>query len=72
MDRFQYRYTLKNNLKQSAKILKLQHGWLFQHDHYPKHDSILANDWFKKNHPELLFLAPYSPDLNPIEHLGTI
>ncbi|GAV01586.1 hypothetical protein RvY_12274 [Ramazzottius varieornatus] len=69
MDTVYYKAILKRNLKESGRKLKLKRGWWFQQDNDPKHTSILVTNWLKKNHPKLLFWAPYSPDFNPIEHL---
>ncbi|GAU87425.1 hypothetical protein RvY_00266 [Ramazzottius varieornatus] len=38
-------------------------------DNDPKHKPMLVSNWLNKYHTKQLFWAPYSPDLNPIEHL---
>ena len=42
---------------------------LFQQDNTPVHKSYSAMDWFERNCIELVEHPPYSPDLNPIEHV---
>ena len=42
---------------------------VFQYDNDPKHTSIMAQNWFKKNKIEVLDWPSKYPGLNPIEHL---
>ena len=44
-------------------------GLLFMQDNASIHTSRLARQWFQENGIEVLEWPPYSPDLNPIEHL---
>jgi hypothetical protein len=69
MDRYLYVDILNNNLKQSAKKLKMGRTFIFQQDCDPKHTSKLAKKFFEDNHISLLDSPPQSPDLNVIEQL---
>jgi transposase len=42
--------------------------WVLQ-DNDPKHMSVLVRTWLHNNGINMLDFPPYSPDLNPIEHL---
>ncbi|CAF2963140.1 unnamed protein product [Rotaria sp. Silwood2] len=42
---------------------------VFQHDNDPKHTSRIVKNWLDKNGIKRLVWPPFSPDLNPIEHL---
>lgn len=44
-------------------------GLLFMQDNAPIHTSRSARDWLEENGIDVLDWPPYSPDLNPIEHL---
>ncbi|GAV01482.1 hypothetical protein RvY_12188 [Ramazzottius varieornatus] len=57
------------NVLQSVKKLKLKKGWHYQHDNDPKHNSIVSRAWIIEKKIKVLQWAPYSPGLNPIEHL---
>lgn len=41
----------------------------FQHDNAPVHTARIITEWFDHNNIELEAHPPYSPDLNPIEHV---
>ena len=69
MDRFCYREILQKNLLQSAKKLGLNNTLVYQHDNDPKHTAKIVKDWLKQNKIETLKWPPFSPDLNPIEHI---
>ena len=56
-------------MKQSAKKLGLGKELVFQHDNDPKHTSAVVKNWLRENKIETLKWPPYSPDLNPIEHM---
>lgn len=42
---------------------------IFMHDNAPIHRAAIITDWFEKMGYEVMEWPPYSPDLNPIEHL---
>ena len=42
---------------------------LFQQDNAPVHKTYSVMDWFERNCIGLVQHLPYSPDLNPIEHV---
>jgi len=44
-------------------------GLLFMQDNAPIHTAKRVRQWFEENGIDILDWPPYSPDLNPIEHL---
>ena len=66
------RTILGQNLIQSAHMHYEQDPpelwWLLQ-DNDPKHESVLVRSWLHNHGIHVLDFPPYSPDLNPIEHL---
>jgi transposase len=60
---------LGENLLPSARALKMDRGWLFQHDNDPKHMAKPTKEWLKKKHIKVLEWPSKSPDLNPKENL---
>lgn len=44
-------------------------GMLFMQDNAPIHTAIKVRDWFTQKRVNMIDWPPYSPDLNPIEHL---
>uniref|UniRef100_A0A8C7MLT3 Transposase Tc1-like domain-containing protein n=1 Tax=Oncorhynchus kisutch TaxID=8019 RepID=A0A8C7MLT3_ONCKI len=69
MDGAMYLEILANNLLPSVRVLKMGHGWVFQHDNDPKHTVMATKDWLHKKHLKVLEWPSQSPDLNPIENL---
>jgi hypothetical protein len=45
------------------------HAWWFLQDNDPKHKSREVQTWLHNKGILLIDFPPYSPDLNPIEHL---
>ena len=64
-----YRQILGDNLLPSARALKMDRGWVSQHDNDPKHTAKATKEWLKKKHIKVLEWFSQSPDLNPIENL---
>ena len=44
-------------------------GMIFQHDNAPIHTAQDVKDWLEQHGIHVLEWPPYSPDLNPIEHI---
>ncbi|KAK3553276.1 hypothetical protein QTP86_032764 [Hemibagrus guttatus] len=65
-----YREILSKNLLPSARALKMERGWVFQHDNDPKHTARATKEWLRKKHFKVLEWPSQSPDLNPIEIFG--
>ena len=60
---------LQKNLFESIKKLNLGREWVMQQDNDPKHWAHIVTHWLKEKEVELLKWPPFSPDLNPIEHM---
>ena len=45
------------------------HNLTFQHDNARPHVARVCRDFLNQNNVQVLNWPPYSPDLNPIEHL---
>lgn len=64
-----YREILEQNLLQSVKNLNMGKEWVFQHDNDPKHTAAVVTNWLDRHRIKRLKWPPFSPDMNPIEHL---
>ena len=63
---------LGTHLIESAELhYDVEHAerWWFLQDNDPKHKSTLVRTWLFNHGIQCLDFPPYSPDLNPIEHL---
>ena len=63
------KHILNKHLLQSARRFWPSGQWWFQQDNDPKHSSRLVQGWLNQKGIDRLEWPPYSPDLNPIEHL---
>ena len=64
-----YRDILQKKLFESLKKLNLGREWVMQQDNDPKHRAHIVTHWLNEKEVELLKWPPFSPDLNPIEHM---
>ncbi|CAK5084012.1 unnamed protein product [Meloidogyne enterolobii] len=82
MTAIMYRDILANNMIPHARE-KLARGWKFMQDNDSKHTSRLLRggidkngrvtfSWWRQNGIDLMITPPYSPDINPIEHLWSV
>ncbi len=49
-----------------ARVLKMGHGLVFQHDNDPQHTAKATKQWLKKKHIKVLEWPSQFPDLIPI------
>jgi hypothetical protein len=64
-----YRAILIAHLRDSARKMGLDQGFIFQQDNDPKHTSKVVRDFLSSQRIETLQWPANSPDLNPIEHI---
>jgi hypothetical protein len=57
------------NTLQQGLIPYIDDGMLFMHNNAPIHTAQLTREWLELQHVEAINWPPYSPDLNPIEHI---
>lgn len=69
MDAAKYIQILEENLRPSARQLKLGRSFLFQQDNDPKHSAKTTTKWFQDKKVNVFEWPSQSPDLNPIENL---
>lgn len=72
MDAALLRGILGTHLIESAELhydVENAEPWWFLQDNDPKHKSNLVRAWLFNNGIQCIDFPPYSPDLNPIEHL---
>jgi uncharacterized coiled-coil protein SlyX len=72
MDGSMLKCILGTHLVESAELhFDVEHAepWWFLQDNDPKHKSVLVRTWLFNNGIQCIDFPPYSPDLNPIEHL---
>lgn len=68
MDRDMYHGILDQQLLHFMRKPKMDQGWVFQQDNYPKHTDETTKEWLKK-HIKVLELPSQSPNQSPIENL---
>lgn len=69
MDAAKYKQILEKNLRPSARQLKMDRWFNFQHDNDLKHTAKETTQWLKDRKVNVLEWPIHCPDLNPIENL---
>ena len=66
-----YGYTAKSYIKalEIGLLPSWRPGQRFMHDNAPIHQAHIAKEWLTSHGITVILWPPYSPDLNPIEHL---
>jgi len=64
-------YTACSYIKvlQEGLLPQYRTGQLFMQDNAPIHRARIVTEWLAQNNVSTIEWPPYSPDLNPIEHI---
>jgi transposase len=64
-------YSAKSYIQalEEGLLRNYQRGDLFQQDNARIHTARITREWLQRHHINVVNFPPYSPDLNPIEHM---